>query len=118
MEYLAIVFCNLQKYTDAQRLQVQVVDVRKKIFGEKHPKTVKAVALLAELRSQANQNTPGTEDIKKVSLIHSGVHLIHIFMTLAQHFSKMATKFAKILKRKVLQYSNISQMINSYLGFQ
>ena len=65
MENLAITFYYLQKYTDAARLEVQVVDVRKKIFGEEHPKTVKAVALLAEIQSQANTNTSGIESKKK-----------------------------------------------------
>ena len=74
MENLAITFYYLHKYTDAARLEVQVVDVRKKILGEEHPQTVKAVAILSEIRSQANTSTSGTESKKKrVSLTYSKV---------------------------------------------
>ena len=65
MENLAITLYYLQKYTDAARLEVQVVDVRQKIFGDEHPKTIKAVALLAEIRSQANTDTSRTKSKKK-----------------------------------------------------
>ena len=54
-------------------LAVQVVDARKKIFGDEHPQTVKAVAFLAEVRSQAKTNISGTKPKKKVSLIYSRV---------------------------------------------
>ena len=46
-------------------MELQVVDVRKKVFGEEHPKTVESVALLAKIQSQANTNTSGTESKKK-----------------------------------------------------
>ena len=66
MENLAIAFHYLQKYQDAAKLEVQVVNILKKIFGEEHPKTAKAVAILAEIKSQANRNTSGIE-LKKNS---------------------------------------------------
>ena len=65
MEDLATTFNYLQKCTDAARLGVQVVDVRKKIFGQEHPKTAEALALLAKIRSQPKTNTSGTESKKK-----------------------------------------------------
>ena len=87
MENLAISLYYLQKYTDAARLEVQVVDVRKKILGEEHPKTVKAVALLAEIRFQANTNTSGTESKKKGEsyLVYSLVNS-HILNTSSPSF--------------------------------
>ena len=123
MENLAITLFHLQNYTDAARLEVQVVDVRMKIFGEEHPETVKAVELLAEIRSQANTDTSATESketgesyLRKHALV-SSLQLIHIFITLAHHLTKIASRFSKILKRKVLQYSNISHIIDSYFIF-
>ena len=65
MENFALTLYYLQKYTDAARLEVQVVDVWKKIYGEEHPQTVKAVAMLAEIRSQAKTNSSSTESKKK-----------------------------------------------------
>ena len=47
-------------------LEVQVIDVREKVFGEQHQKTVKAVALLAEIRSQADINTSGIQLKNKI----------------------------------------------------
>ena len=82
MESLAIILYSLQKYTDAARLEVQVVDVRQKILGEEHPKTVKVVALLAEIRFQANTDISKAESKKKgesypcQSLVNSHVHNI------------------------------------------
>ena len=61
MENLAITFYHVQKYPNAAKLEIQVVDARKRIFGEEHPKTVKAVALLAAIRSQVNAKTSGKE---------------------------------------------------------
>jgi len=58
------------------------MDVREKIFGEEHPKRVKAVALLAKIQSQANTNTSGIESKKKgesyllQSLVNSHIHSI------------------------------------------
>ena len=74
------------------------MDLRKKILGEQHPKTVKAVALLAEIRSEIVEEL---NKRKKVSLIYSRVQLIHIFMILVHHLSKIASWFSKILKKEV-----------------
>ena len=65
MSHLAIIYMNLGKYADAATQEVQVVDAWKKIFGEEHSKTVEAVALLAEIRSQGNINTSGIDSRKK-----------------------------------------------------
>ena len=50
MENLAITSYYLQKYKDAASLEAKVADVRRKVFGEEHPQTVKAVAFLAAIR--------------------------------------------------------------------
>ena len=118
MENLAVTVYHLQRFKDAARLEVQVVDVRKKIFGEEHPQIVKAVALLAEIRSQVNTKLQELKLQKRVSLIYSRVWLIHILITLAHYLFEIESTFSKIFKRKLLQYSNISQIINSYLDLQ
>ena len=118
MENLAVTVYHLQRFKDATRLEVQVVDVGKKTFGEEHPQIVKAVALLAEIRSQVNTKLQELKLKKRASLIYSRVWLIHILITLAHYLFEIASTFSKIFKRKLLQYSNISQIINSYSDFQ
>ena len=65
MNNLAITYMDLGKYADAARLRLHVVNARKKILGEEHPKTVEAVELLAEISSQGTRNTSGIESRKK-----------------------------------------------------
>ena len=90
MENLAIAFYYLQKYQDAAKLGVQVVNILKRIFGEEHPKTVKAVAILAEIKSQANRNTSGIE-LKK----NSNLYLLWSLVSLSI-FLFWATIFPKL----------------------
>ena len=54
MENLVKIYYHLKKVKDAEQLEIQVVDTRTRIFGEGHLDTIKAVALLAAIRSQVN----------------------------------------------------------------
>ena len=55
---------SLEKYVDAEQLEIQVVETRRRIFGEGDPSTIKAMASLAAIRSQENKNASGTEPRK------------------------------------------------------
>ena len=61
MNNLAITHGILGQYADAKKLQIKVVDKRTRIFGEGHPDTIEAVALLTAIKSQADTNTSGTQ---------------------------------------------------------
>jgi tetratricopeptide (TPR) repeat protein len=52
MGNLAVTYSNLGKYTEAEKLEIQVLDVRNRILGVEHPHTILAMEnLAATLRS-------------------------------------------------------------------
>ena len=42
MSNLAITYDKLKKYADAEKLKIQVLDMRNRLFGEEHPDTITA----------------------------------------------------------------------------
>ncbi|KIJ93731.1 hypothetical protein K443DRAFT_12658 [Laccaria amethystina LaAM-08-1] len=48
MANLAATYQNLGKYTEAERMEIQVLDARNRILGVEHPETIKALSQLAE----------------------------------------------------------------------
>jgi tetratricopeptide (TPR) repeat protein len=47
MGNLAITYESLGKYADAEKLQIQVLDMRSRLLGEEHPDTISAMNNLA-----------------------------------------------------------------------
>jgi hypothetical protein len=47
MANLAVTYGSLGKYTEAEKLEIQVLDARNRILGVEHPDTINAMANLA-----------------------------------------------------------------------
>ena len=47
MAHLARIYANQGKWDEAEQLDIQVLNIRQKLFGVEHPDTVKGMASLA-----------------------------------------------------------------------
>ena len=86
MAHLALTYGHLGKYTEAEQLEIQVLDARNRILGVEHPDTIKAMVNLAltcrSLRKSTEAETLETQAYELKNRV-LGAESSHTIITMA-----------------------------------